>query len=498
MTNDDGHLMRTILDALATRQRVVNIFVFTLRGAMTGICAAALLTMILAISGFPPALGFIAVCIAAGAGAGTLLGVLRRRDTLKLARALDRAAGAEDRLASAVDLEGKAPAASWRLVRADAVSRVSGTHASQAIPFHTPSSLRWLPVPIVILIATLWLAPGSTVIADTPVPDVSPEQWTQFEQFLRDEIEKLPEPKSEDTKQVAAGMERLARLLERQPEKKLALAQLAKLRTDVDRRRKQLSRSERPPRQAANAIKREGVLSKFSASMRQGDYKRAAENLEKLAQQLREQVLRMSAEDFESTTEDFQALAMELLDEQELSDDARECSAASSEMNRDRLSEAMRKFAKRLRENADRLSQCDSLCQASGALSELQNRIGRAGSRRGWASAFMRRESDKKGGLRAGVGTADTYSDGLLDAQGIGTTPDLVTPREGAGASTRITTTSRDERARSGQELMDQYVEMMQRAEADLDIESVPISYREFLRRYFVAIRSYSEEEGSP
>ncbi len=496
MTNDDGNLMRTILGTLASRQRTVNILVFTLHGAMAGVCAAALLTLILAFWGFPPGLGLIAVCAASGTGAGTLLGVLRRRDTLEQARALDRAADAEDRFASAVDLEGKAPNASWRLVREDAVSRVSGTHASQAIPFHTPRSLRWLPVPIVLIIATLWLAPGSAVIADTPAPDVSLEQWAQFEQFLRDEIKKLPEPKSEDTKEVTAGMERLAALLAKQPEKKLALAQLAKLRTDVDRRRNQLSRTERPPRQAANAMKREGALSKFTASMRQGDYKRAAENLETLAQQLREKVLRMSAEDFESMTGDFEALAAELLDEQELSDDARECSAASSEMNSDRLAEAMRKFAKRLRENADRLAECDGLCQASGALGELQSRIGRAGSRQGWA--FMRRESDKKGGLRAGIGTADTYSDGQLDAQGIGKTPDLVTPREGAGASTRITTTSRDERAQSGQELMDQYVEMMQRAEADLDIESVPISYREYLRRYFVAIRSYSDEEGGP
>ncbi len=498
MTNDDGNLMRTILGTLASRQRTVNILVFTLRGAMAGVCAAAVLTLILAFSGFPPGLGLIAVCAASGTGAGTLFGVLRRRDTLEQARALDRAAGAEDRFASAVDLEGKAPNASWRLVREDAVSRVSGTHASQAIPFRAPRSLRWLPVPIVLIIATLWLAPGSAVIADTPAPDVSLEQWAQFEEFLRDEIKKLPEPKSEDTKEVTAGMERLASLLAQQPEKKLALAQLAKLRTDVDRRRTQLSRTERPPRQAANAMKREGALSKFTASMRQGDYKRAAENLEKLAQQLREQVLRMSAEDFESMTADFEALAAELLDEQELSEDARECSAASSEMNSDRLAEAMRKFAKRLRENADRLAECDGLCQADGALGELQSRIGRAGSRRGLASAFMRRESDKKGGLRAGIGTADTYSDGQLDAQDIGKTPDLVTPRESAGASTRIITTSRDERAQSGQELMDQYVEMMQRAEADLDIESVPISYREYLRRYFVAIRSYSDEEGGP
>ena len=48
---------------------------------------------------------------------------------------------------------------------------------------------------------------------------------------------------------------------------------------------------------------------------------------------------------------------------------------------------------------------------------------------------------------------------------------------------------SPDERARSSKKYAELYAEFVQMSEADLDLESVPVSQREYLRKYFNAIR---------
>ena len=99
------------------------------------------------------------------------------------------------------------------------------------------------------------------------------------------------------------------------------------------------------------------------------------------------------------------------------------------------------------------------------------------------------RSSNRKGGLRAGWGTADNWSGGALTNQGEERQADMIEAAENPGASTLHPTVSPEERARSSQEYRERYAELVRKAEADLALERVPSAYRDYLRKYFVAIR---------
>jgi hypothetical protein len=72
--------------------------------------------------------------------------------------------------------------------------------------------------------------------------------------------------------------------------------------------------------------------------------------------------------------------------------------------------------------------------------------------------------------------------------------------REQAGTSTALPIVSKEEQALSGQDFREHYANLVRKAEADLALEDVPIAYREYLRRYFVAIRPQddNQDEGDP
>jgi hypothetical protein len=162
----------------------------------------------------------------------------------------------------------------------------------------------------------------------------------------------------------------------------------------------------------------------------------------------------------------------------------------------------MQDLANQLRQDADKLSQCDSLCRACNALDDMKRKLSACKSCTGkckggscascngsgdGSSAFVTR-SNKKGGLKAGWGTADNWAGGGLEQTGeVLESMEAMAP-ERAGAATSFSITSPDERARSALASNEQFAELVQKAEADLDLETVPLSYREYLRRYFQAI----------
>ena len=61
--------------------------------------------------------------------------------------------------------------------------------------------------------------------------------------------------------------------------------------------------------------------------------------------------------------------------------------------------------------------------------------------------------------------------------------------QENQGDNTTFHMVSPDEKARSSKRYAEMYAEFVQMAEADLDLESVPVSQREYLRKYFNSIK---------
>jgi hypothetical protein len=497
--------IETILARLRTRQRMRNVASSAVRGALAGGIAAVMTSVAAIVAGAEwttSALWTSPAAIPVGLLVGAVVGALLRIDTLEIARALDRAAGSEDRFASAVDLAQHHRAARVRLVLDDALERVSGTSESAALPLRAPRELKWLPAPVVALALLLIFAPQpGTAAQDLPVPELSPEDWAALHDDLRQELDELDKPESDEERALAEELEKLAELLKENPEKKDALAAIARLRDQIENQRKNLGSPDVSMRQAAAAMQSSQALAKFAALLSMGDYQAAAQELEKLAEELKNSETQLSAEDFEAMADDFERLTAELSQSDQLAADARQCAGAASRMNRQELSDALKRLSESMKRNADKMRQSDKLCRSQSMLDRLQKKLscknqgeckkcgnGKCNGDGNCSGAFVKR-SDKKGGLKAGWGTAPQWTGGKLSDQAETRMPELDDARESSGQQNVFSVVSPDEKARSAQDAKELYADMVRKAEADLMLETAPPAYREYLKRYFVSIR---------
>lgn len=503
--------LEDILAMLAHRQRRIYIAGSTLTGVFYGTVAAALLAAIglLAAAGWAqPGVWQVLWCVPAGAAVGALVGQLRRVDALRLARSLDLAASSQDRFASAVQLQSHHRRDRVKLIEEDALSSVQAVRPDAALRFRAPRQLRFLPLPAVLLAAMIWLAPTGRIDAVVPEePEISAEAWTELSKDFREQLADLPEPRTDEEKELLDKLKKLADLLDRQPLKKDALEQIARLRSELEKRRENMPGRSLAMRSAARNIRSSSALKPFASQLSQGNYQKAADALKALADKLRKNAQAMSAEEFEAAASDFDRLAADLSSHEELGHACKDCAKAAESMNRDKLAEALEKFSKELERNSDELRQCDSMCRSQNLLDELLKKLNQckscgtckngqcsnAGCSGGACNSFVKR-NNKKGGLKAGWGTADRWNGGQMDPRDEQRTPDLAKLNEQAGRSTKFTVMSRDETAESSLSHQELFAEYVQKAEADLALETAPMAYRDFLKRYFMAIRPQDGE----
>jgi hypothetical protein len=488
-----------ILVRLRQRVRLRNLLLLGGRGALLGGLAAVVFAVAIMLARpdwvrLGVGLSLLGVPVLAVVGA--VVGLLWRVDSLRAARALDRAAASEDRFASALQLVGHRQRARAELVREDALVAVGRTSLKAALPLRPPRTLKWLPLPVLLVVGMIWLAPGPRLAAqESTPPEVSPEEWAALSADFRRQIAELPRPETDEEKEIIEKLEKLAKLLEQQPDQKEALARLAELKADLEKRRQDVGTPDVTMRQAAEALRSCAALSKFGELLRRGEYGKAADELKSLSDKLAQNELNLSALDYESAAGDLERMAQELASHDELNQACKNCANAASSMNRKKLCDSLKRLSECLKKNSCKLKRCDSLCRANRLLDSLKQCLGQCkGCKNGKGGGFVR-SGNRKGGLYAGWGTAPDWGGGGLTNQREQRLPDVVEPEERAGLSTVHEATSPDERARSSQDYRERYAELVRKAEADLSLELVPAAYREYLRRYFVAIRPQEKTE---
>jgi hypothetical protein len=510
----DGSI-RELLAALRRRQRAVYAIEFAVKGVLAGACLAALVSVVRLFPGGSALLSPISVllCIPAGAVFGAAFGVLRSIDDLRIARALDMAANGEDRFASAVRLGEHHRRERVQLVSQDALAKVGQVPIQSALPVRVAKDLKLLPWPALALAVLLWLGVGPRSDATIPPPpDITADQWSDLSKEFRKDLGDLPKPESAEDKEFAKEFEKLASMLDQQPRTKEVFEEIAKLREKLENRRQSLPGRSLSMRKAARAVTASSALRPFAEELMKGNYAQAADSLKALAKGLREGSKNLSAEQFEATASDFQGLSKELDSHEELSNACKQCASAASSMNNKRLADSMSELSRKLQKNSESLKQCDKLCRSCNALNQLQQRLNQCKSCRSCKDGkcgtcascrgnnFVRRNNGK-GGSKAGWGTAETWLGGQLSRAEGQHTPTLAETKEQGGRQTTFSVTERDERADSALRHKEVFAEFIQKAEADLSLESVPVAYREFLRRYFDSIqpkdRDGGEEENS-
>lgn len=509
---NEGSLSRTSLDGvlskLRARRRRMLVAEWAARGLLYGGLCAVLVALGGAIAGADwmrpvpwPALAAIPALVIVGA----LVGLLWRMESLPLARALDRAAAAEDRFASALQLADHPRQQRVHLATEDALSRVSGTRPEAALPWRAPRELKWLPVPLLALVTVCWLAPGRSVHADAPrEPEISMEEWAHIHQDFRRQLDDLDRPESPEEKEVRQELERLVNSLAAQPDKKEVLARIARLQSELNKHQQKLRTREVSIRKAAGSMKGEKPLDKLAESLRQGNYRKSAEELRAMAERLAGKKLKMTAAEFEAASRDFERLSQELARNEELSQACRECASAASSMSSEQLAEALKRLSQTVDKNAEDLRKCDTCRSCNSLLDQLRRRLSdrrccsKCGKHGCPGCGSLVRRSDKKGGLKAGWGTAAQWDGGKLSEEKDQRLPTLSDAPEGPGANQAFSIVSPEESARSAQEYKELYAEMIRKAEADLALEEVPLAYRDYLRRYFNAIRPEESSSEQP
>lgn len=485
-----------LLAGLRRRQRLTRSLHWAAAGLLAGAAIACALPISLALASRPWTVGGLSAVMAgpalAGAAMGGLLGFLRPVDDLGLARALDRAAGADDRFASALQLSRHHRRDRVRLVVEDAIAHVRGTAPRAAIPLRVPRSARWLPLPLVVAALMLALLPQPRLQArPAGEPEIGAEEWGAIRDGFAEELKNLPKPLTPEEEQLRKELEELARLLGQNPDKKDALKEIARLADRVETQRKAAGDRRTSLRAAARSVSSSEALKAFADALKSGDYDQAAAEMDRTSEGLKNAEATPDATEFEAMASDLARLAEQDAMDPELTEATRNAAQAAAKMNREQLADAMKRLAEQLRKDAGKLRKRDGLSRSKGALERLKRRMnqGREGDGDGEGRDGRNGRGGGKGGTKPGWGSRAKWDGGTLQKRDETRDPDLADTDEGSGATHTLKTISPDERALGGKDYAELYAEFQHRAEAELDLESVPLASREYLRRYFNAIR---------
>ncbi|HZW06810.1 MAG TPA: hypothetical protein VFF65_06775, partial [Phycisphaerales bacterium] len=311
------------------------------------------------------------------------------------------------------------------------------------------------------------------------------------------DLQKLNRPLTPEEQNLRQQLEKLAAMLAEKPDKKEALSEIARLSDKIAQQRKAMGAKSVSLKSAANAIKASRMLQQFASSLKEGDYDKAAADLEKLSERLKDDKEAPDAEEMEAMAADLQRLAEQMNQDKQMQQECKNCSGSAGKMNPKELSEALKRLSQQMKKNAQTQSQCDNLGDAESLLDQLKrmmNQCQGGGEKEGNGVAKQAR----KGGHKAGWGTAANWDGGTMKPGAEKPTAELAAVQEHAGAQTTFKTVSPDERVTTSKTYKELYAEFVHKSEADLDVESVPAAYRDYLRRYFKAIRPAESAPADP
>lgn len=505
--------VESVLSVLRRRQRRLNIMRWALQGLLAGAIGACIAAPIVwgAVGGEAARLAMVAIgCVLAGGVSGALVGCFLPISDLRLARAMDRAASGQDRFASALQLLGHRHQQRAALVVQDALAHVEGTTAAAALPAKLPKNTRWLPVPLVAVAAFLLVVPQSRLEATAPnEAEISAEEWASMQEEFAKDLAQLPKPLTKDEEELQKQLEELAAKLGEKPDKKDALLDIARLSEKLDQQRRALGARSVSMKNAAKAMTSSKTLKSFASKLKEGAYDKAAAELRSMSKEMKDGAKQLDGEELESIAADLQKLAEQVAAEEELAEECENGANAAASMNKEALAEALKRLAEQMEKNAGKMSQRDRLADRQKLLEALKRRMNQMGQCEGCEDGCGQCEGNGfgkgkgkgkgkgrgmgmgggKGGLKAGWGTGADWKAGSLEDDDNKNTPELADTFERPGMSTTLPIVSPDERAQSALTYEELYAEFVQKAEADLDLESAPVAYREFLRRYFNSIK---------
>ena len=240
-------------------------------------------------------------CVSAALGLGFLVAavwtLLRSRSELDAAVELDLRYGLKERVASSLSLTptaAKTPAGQALL--SDTQRVVARLDVDQLFPVHWPRR-PWLPLaPAIVAFLSVMLLdePQAQSSLDPNAQKITQQQHENVTRELRKHLKKLQKKAADnkDLKDAAGLFQELEKQADnmakaRKPNRQKSLVQLNDLSKQLEKRRQELGSSQAMKKQFKNMNNlNRGPADKMVEAMKQGDWKNARQELDKLKQQL--------------------------------------------------------------------------------------------------------------------------------------------------------------------------------------------------------------------
>lgn len=319
----------------------------------------------------------------------------RTHTALDAALEIDRRFGLKERISSAYSLDGQtADTAVGQALLADAVRRLERLEVAARFQVR-PSRWSWLPLlPATAAFLVVLLLPTSRrdqAVATTE-PQVAKQVQASSEQLQRklaERMQRADEQGLEEAKELFKRLEQGAVELSRadRPERKQALVKLNDLARQVEERQRELAAN----KEMANRLAKLGNLDRgpadrFSQALQKGDFKQAAEELEKLKKQLEAGELNdEQREQLARQLDQMKDKLREMADARKaLEDELRKRAEAARAAGRNEEAEALEERLAELAKQGDRNQLLEQMAQQLGNCAECMNAGDAAGAMAGF------------------------------------------------------------------------------------------------------------------
>lgn len=409
------------------------------------------------------------------------------------ARLVDNVYGLKDRTLTALDFATRSELKPLHALQIDdAVRHLSDVRPSQVVPWKSPKLLPLAMGSMVIMLGLAFL-PSSPAASVTIVPsdplEIVLDQAALLEETLLKDLEVLSEEFDEpDLQELAKEMEQaIKELKEPNVDQREALAQLSEMQATLAAAMKQLDvqQVDAQLKELAEALQVADATQAASRALHKSDYKRAAEELEKI------EVSSISRKQRDAVASNLAKLSSQLGKGKkgQLGDAVKEMIDGLDNENDSKCKSGFCKAAGVCRKQGikKRISQCLScqLNRLSACKGACQGNCNKPGSRVAKSDSPSNRAG--RGASNRPTGDEKTKLDSSRrdeDLNGVA----------GEGPSERETLSSAEARQDAARSYRERYTEYRKQMEEVLDSEPLPLGHRETVRKYFESIRPTNEE----
>jgi len=443
----------------------------------------------------------IILTASAGVGmlAGAMLGWLLPVDSQKSARHVDKHYQFKDRLLTALKFLTQTEATPMqRLQLEDATQHARQVDPKVVQPFRLPKNFSWA-MGVTLLAATIcFVSPlfnkHQAVIAAEPLPEVVAVVATLQENLI-ERMDELAEeyPDEEELRELADKLkDLLAQLDESANDRRESLGTLSEMEAAIRNTMNafQLEAVDASMRELADALTAADETRSAGHAMREGQYARAAEELEKIdpdamSRQERRAVaeqMRQAAQSMNRRGQQSLADATAQMAEGLENNDASQCQAGACALAGECRSQALRRgIAEALDAKLALLAFSKSQCNASGQCQSCGD--GQCG---GSCSG-----SEQQGGKEAGTAAAGNPMSGEETSLDSARQRQDLTGMMGSQGDSEIERLQSSEapQEQSQRDLRAAFQDFQRMSEAVLESEPIPLGQRQMIRRYFESIR---------